>query len=449
MWRDQVPSVDPAASGFSGQNVFNAMSAYFAALKTPARTATGALRDRFSFTVPVSEWNRIMGASTDIGYGVEWTADSVAGSRRIRVAYVLPNSPADQAGLRRGDELLEVQGVSANTTNAASLTLLNDYLFPDSAGLARPFILKRLDGQTIAVSMSATAIPQRPVLTSKVLLERDGRKVGYLSFNEHTLTAEAQLIAAVQKFQEQQVSDLVLDLRYNGGGLLYVASALSYMIAGPEATTGKVFERMVFNSRRVADNLDPDSVMPFLATSCLPNKDYQCTKRERLPTLSLRRVFVLSQSSTCSASESLINGLRGAGIEVVLIGGRTCGKPYGFTAKENCGIAYLPVEFAGVNHKNFGDFADGFVPAGSGPAGVSGCEVPDDLSHELGDPQEKQLAAALRYRIDGACPATAVAKTDAVTLRKSPQAFNWRPQRSLVLENKIRQPDLSDSMRAQ
>jgi hypothetical protein len=94
-------------------------------------------------------------------------------------------------------------------------------------------------------------------------------------------------------------------------------------------------------------------------------------------------------------------------VDVVLIGGKTCGKPYGFTAKDNCGISYFPIEFSGVNDQGFGDYADGFEPTASGTAGtrfVKGCTVADDTGHALGDPSEAMLASALGHVDRGSCP---------------------------------------------
>jgi hypothetical protein len=120
-----------------------------------------------------------------------------------------------------------------------------------------------------------------------------------------------------------------------------------------------------------------------------------------LPYLGLQRVTVLTTAGTCSASEALINGLRGIDIEVNVIGGQTCGKPYGFTPVANCGTTYFSIEFKGVNAKDFGDYSDGFAPT---------CTVADDLNHALGDPAENVLAAALAYRATNACPASSTAR---------------------------------------
>jgi len=98
-----------------------------------------------------------------------------------------------------------------------------------------------------------------------------------------------------------------------------------------------------------------------------------------------------------------MNGLAGIDVDVIQIGDTTCGKPYGFYPEDNCGTTYFSIQFRGVNNKNFGDYADGFVPGGTGIF-PHGCAVADDFTHPLGDPAEARLAAALLYRSTGACP---------------------------------------------
>jgi hypothetical protein len=131
---------------------------------------------------------------------------------------------------------------------------------------------------------------------------------------------------------------------------------------------------------------------------------------------------VLSTGDTCSASEAVVNGLRGIGVEVVLIGGGTCGKPYGFYPASNCGETYYSIQFKGVNDLGFGDYADGFIPNNStAPFGirVPGCAITDDLGHELGDENEAMLAAALQYRNNGTCPVTTTRQS---TQRTEPES---------------------------
>lgn len=105
-----------------------------------------------------------------------------------------------------------------------------------------------------------------------------------------------------------------------------------------------------------------------------------------------------------------MNGLRGVDIDVYQIGTRTCGKPYGFYPRDNCGTTYFSIQFQGENAQGFGDYADGFSPANdsiSTNAEVPGCQVADDFSRQLGDPLERRLAAALGFRASGnlQCPA--------------------------------------------
>src|SRR5690606_11279777 len=108
----------------------------------------------------------------------------------------------------------------------------------------------------------------------------------------------------------------------------------------------------------------------------------------------LPRVFILSTGGTCSASEAVINGLRGIGVEVILVGDTTCGKPYGFYPEDNCGTTYFAIQFTGVNDLGFGEYSSGFSP-GNEPdflgTEVPGCWVQDDFTKLLGDPEEKML----------------------------------------------------------
>nr|WP_316642582.1 S41 family peptidase [uncultured Roseateles sp.] len=435
LWRDQVPYVN--ADAYVSSDVPAALDAYFQALKTPQVTPSGARRDQFSFTYPTHDWELLSRVGVSLGYGLEWTQTASGSARRLRIAYVEPVGPAAQAGLQRGDELLSVDGVNANAGDAAGVDRLNAALYPATANELHGFVFQRLAGGQLSVSLGSTASAKQPVLMRQVFTAADGQKVGHMVFNDHIAPAEAQLIEAVTFFKQQAVTDLVLDLRYNGGGFLYLASQLAYMIAGPERSQGKVFEQLSYNSRRQADTQSADARTPFFNTSCLLVGD-SCTSERPLPSLGLKRVYVLSQSGTCSASESIINGLRGVGVEVLLIGGRSCGKPYGFSGKSNCGMSYFPIEFVGVNAKGYGDYADGFVPAGSGGNGVPGCQVADDLQHALGDPQEAMLAAALVHRVSGQCPPRSLAQAQSAP--GVSDGSGWELKRSPLRSNRFLLP---------
>ena len=122
----------------------------------------------------------------------------------------------------------------------------------------------------------------------------------------------------------------------------------------------------------------------------------------------LSRVYLLTTRGTCSASEAIINGLRGIDVEVIQVGTSTCGKPYGFYPADNCGTTYFTIQFQSVNAKGFGDYPDGFSPSDLDRVEgveVPGCAVGDDFSQPLGSTDEAMLATALAHRETGACPA--------------------------------------------
>jgi hypothetical protein len=215
------------------------------------------------------------------------------------------------------------------------------------------------------------------------------------------------LISAINTLKSGGATDLVLDIRYNGGGYLAIASELAYMIAGSQNTSGKTFEKTQFNDKNpTVDPVTHQTItpMPFLNVS----QGFSGTANQALPTLGLSRVFVLTGPNTCSASEAIINGLDGAGVQIIQIGSTTCGKPYGFYPQDNCGTTYFTIEFKGINNQGYGDYTDGFQPPNAAVTGsktLAGCAVADDFAHSLGSPAEARLAAALNYRQNGGvCP---------------------------------------------
>jgi hypothetical protein len=227
----------------------------------------------------------------------------------------------------------------------------------------------------------------------------NGNTVGYILYNDQIATAESELISAINDLKSKGVTDLVLDLRYDGGGYLDIASELAYMIAGPSQTGGETFELQQFNNQYPTTNpVTGDAITPtFFHTT---TQGFSTTAGQTLPTLNMTRVAVITGQDTCSASESIINSLQGVGFTVYQIGSTTCGKPYGFYPQDNCGTTYFSIQFQGVNAQGFGGYGDGFSPANTTPAAgvtVPGCSVADDFGHALGDPSESRLATALAY----------------------------------------------------
>lgn len=419
LWYDSVPTVDPAAPEYSGgmttldsRKVPLPLSNYFSALKTRQTTPSGAKVDRFSFTYPTKAWQALSQSGLTSGYGIEWVAlNSTSPNRLWRVAMVQPNSPAATAGILRGDTLKTVDGVDfANGTDTATLSAGVNPV----SGTVHQLVFSRVGGADINASLTGANVTIDPVPVTSVVTDPAGRKVGYLHFTDHIASSEAKLIDAILSLKAQNVADLVLDLRYNGGGYLYIASELAYMIAGPSRVAGKFFEKLQYNAKRTSDNAA--AATPFFDDSCLPDSSGNCTASKPLPTLNLPRVFVIATGNTCSASESIINALRGIDVDVQLIGSGTCGKPYGFTPKDNCGVSYFPIEFRGINAKGFGDYADGFAPTSGAPTDTNlpGCSASDDLDKPLGNTSERMLSAALTRAATGSCPASATATRQSV-----------------------------------
>jgi len=385
---------------------------YFDLLKTDAVTTSGQPKDKFHFTYDTDDWIALSQGGTEAGYGAEFAVFAPSTPpyipRRIVVAYTEPGSTG-AVNLARGDEILQVDGADAvNGNTQAIVDVLNAGLFPDETGQNHSFQVRDTSGAVRTVNMTSQTVTRVPVPVVTTLPTPSG-DVGYIQFNDHIATAEDDLEDAVDSLGNAGITDLILDLRYNGGGYLDMASELSYMVANTTLTAGQTFEKLVFNSKNPTRDPVTGALLeptPFHSTS----QGFSGNPGRALPTLNLNRVYIITGPGTCSASESIINGLRGVNVEVYVIGSTTCGKPYGFYPMDNCGTTYFSIQFRGENAKNFGDYSDGFSPANqTGVVGttVPGCSVADDFTHELGDPAEGRIAAALAFRASNnqACPA--------------------------------------------
>lgn len=293
---------------------------------------------------------------------------------------------------------------------------------PDSSGQPKDRFSAVLPASQVSLVQPQAAVPD-PRLSNHTSLvplafndtTGGGRRFGYIQFNDHDVGAQDDLITTFRQVRDAGLQDLVLDLRFNSGGFLYIALTAASMVTGPSAQ-GQVFERLRFNDKR--DARTARSTFTFSSTVQFAESQYPAGTA--LPQLSLPRVFVLTSGATCSASESIINSLRGIDVQVIRIGGTTCGKPYGFERKDNCGLAYFPIEFQGTNAKGFGDYFTGFTPT---------CQVTDDARVPAGGTSDPLLAAAKEYMDTGACPAgtaTGVMSAARPTLRsEQPRRAAW------------------------
>jgi carboxyl-terminal processing protease len=428
LWYNEIVDRDPG---------LYTTPSYFDLLKTTALTPSGRPKDRFHFTYSTAEWLSLSQSGVEAGYGAQWAVIASLPPRRIVVAYTEPGSAAaGSPAFTRGAEVLRVDGVDVvNSNTQAAIETFLAGLYPVSVGEQHSLTLRDRLGIERTVNVTSATVTKTPVPQSRVI-DWGGSRVGYLVFHDHILTAEQQLVTAVEGMQAADVDELVLDLRYNGGGYLFLASQLAYMIAGPARSSGQTFERIQFNAKHTS--IDPVSGQPLTPVPFLPIM----RSGQSLPTLDLTRVYVITGGTTCSASESIINGLRGVGVQVVQIGSTTCGKPYGFYPKDNCGTTYFSIQFKGVNAAGFGDYTDGFSPSNTlGAAGtpVPGCSVADDFTLDLGNVSERRLQAALEHTLSGTCPAPSgqgppsftkpgqsdpIGQSADVAMRKSPWLMN-------------------------
>ena len=398
LWSDEIVDRDPANY---------TTLAFFDLLKTTARTASGSAKDKFHFTYATTEWLALSQSGVSAGYGVEWAVVASLPPRQIVVAYT-EAGPAVAANLQRGEVVQTIDGIDVVSVNTqAAVDAFVAGLYPDQAGETHVFTLRDPRTSSVrTVTLRSENTTSRPVQNVKAVATAAGN-VGYIQFNDHLATAEQELVAAIDTLRKAPITDLVLDVRYNGGGYLDIASELAYMIAGTVPTAGQPFESLRFNDKHPSINPvtgAPLTPVPFHTTT----RGLSAPPGQPLPTLNLSRVFVLTGPNTCSASESIINSLRGVNVQVIQIGSTTCGKPYGFYPADNCGTTYFTIQFKTVNAAGFGDYTDGFAPMNSFGAGgtrVPGCAVADDFTHALGDPAEARFAAALAYRYGESCPA--------------------------------------------
>jgi hypothetical protein len=442
LWNDEVRDQNPAN--------FNDRLDYFAVLRTTEKTNSGNDKDNFHFSEPTEDYLAARNSAGSSGYGFSLTALSTSPPRDYRIRYVDPGTPAAEVvggvpQFARGTKILEVDGADlVNGTSNATFDTLNAGLFPATDGETHTFLVQDAgSSDTREVTITSANVSRVPVIETQVI-DSGGTKIGYIVFNTYSpFASEEAIVDAIQTLSDANVEELVLDLRYNGGGLLAVASQLSYMIAGPSFTTGKYFEQLQFNEDAGAFNPvtgQRNDPTPFYTETVGFSKDVG----QPLPVLNdVNRVFILSTSRTCSASEATINGLRGIGFPVVLIGDITCGKPFGFYPTDNCGETYYTIQFQGVNFEGFGEYADGFVPDDNDfafGARVPGCTVSDDLNFAFGDENEPLLSAALTYARTGACPAstpsTAAAATPMSRFEENGKDPFRLPAEGLVYENR-------------
>ena len=404
LWNDEIIDADP--NGFEGR------VPYFDSLVTPelSETGSGRLKDDFHFSEDTEDFFERRNSVATAGYGARFLFIRNSVPRDIRVLYTEPGSPAaasqnGSVNFTRGTQLISIDGV--DVINGTNTIALNAGLFPATAGESHTFTVMDAGAtETRTFTLTSANVAEIPVNRTEIIETETGR-VGYMLFNTFSpFESEESLNDAFSELASQNIDDLVLDLRYNGGGLVAVAAQLGYMIAGPSRTAGHTASLLQYNDASGNRSpIDGRVVQPFPFID--EGVGFSVPSGTPLATVDLPRVFILSTEGTCSASELVINSLRGIGYNVILIGDTTCGKPYGFLPTDNCGRTYYTIQFRSLNDAGFGDYSDGFSPDDSSnqfSEKSPGCTVSDDLSRALGDPDEALLSTALYFRDNNSCP---------------------------------------------
>jgi carboxyl-terminal processing protease len=370
LWRASAPTPEPAA--------FASVADLFNASLVPLGNAAGLPRDRWSNITSSASFNLLFGEGRSLGYGISVAGTEVTGqpTMPLFVRYVEALSDGFAQGVRRGDQVLSINGRAA-----ADIVRTGDFsaLTATAEGQQITLQLQR-EGVQRTATVTAGTYTLTPLGASGVVSAPLGRRLGYLHVLNMISPVEAPVRAAANELRLQGVQDLVLDLRYNGGGLVSTGAQVASVVSAA-TTAGQVYASLVFSDRRAASN---NQQVRFATGNS--------------SALTLPRVFVLAGPRTCSASEQVINGLRGVGVQVVLIGSSTCGKPVGFNPPDRCGSTYNVVSFESLNARGEGRYYDGFTPT---------CAVAEDFRQPLGAASEPLLAAAAHYAERGTCPPAA------------------------------------------
>lgn len=322
--------------------------------------------DRWSAVMTKTEFEQYFEAGKMIGHGFLLSIDD---ADNIRIAFVYRSTQAYDSGVRRSWIISKVNGTTANESNVM------DLLGPSTEGIANSIEFIDKLGTTVILNLTKEEIDITPVLDYRVI-DQDGTKVGYMVFQDFIDIGKAELDEAFISFAIDGIDELIVNLRYNGGGSVNVAEYLGGWLIGKDYA-GQPFINFVHNNKHT----DWDTTINVL---------------QNTNGLSLDRIFFIGTIETASASELVINSVKPY-VETILAGEATHGKPVGMYAFSFTYYNYvvLPISFEYTNANDEGDFYDGLTPY---------IVEDDDLTKDFGDPEEACLAAVLNYIETGTIP---------------------------------------------
>jgi carboxyl-terminal processing protease len=363
--------------------------------------------DRWSF---VADYDQFMAQmqGTFVGHGFRIGLDA-AGNARIAMVY--SNSPLYSTGVRRGWIVKKINNTDiAPILQSGDAAAYSSLIGKSEAGVTNIFVFQPPTGNELTISSTKASFTVNSVLVYDTLHISSGI-AGHLVLESFIQPSEGELATAFAYFKANNVNDLILDLRYNSGGLLSGAQSLASYIAG-NAHVGETFLKFQYNTKHPEQNFS----YPFRTTTS---------------PLSLTRLVVITTRSTASASETVINGLKPVLANVVCIGDTTDGKPTGMNGWD-IGKKYFmwPVTFKTVNSLDQGEYFDGIFPAKV---------LTDDITHDFSDRRETCLNEAIHYLETGSVSSRSFNMSDMQPFKRSPQ-LSEKPKwmnNAFVLENSI------------
>ncbi|KPD24529.1 S41 family peptidase [Idiomarina zobellii] len=363
-WADQLQdSIDPEA--------FDDVYAVLEELRVP--------EDRYSYILTEEEYEQLYVNATYYGFGfsMEQISDT-----RVKIRFVYNDSPAATAGIERADELIAIDDVPVAELIASGE--FDDALGPNEEGISKTLTWEKPDGTEQTDVLSKVEVETNTVMGAQTTALDNGETAGYFTLDSFINRTGSDLNEAFDLFANEGVDHLIIDVRYNGGGLIRYANQTSSQAAGNNVL-GETFLTYRFNEQ----NSDKNETLQFRLVDGTQQLD-------------LDTVYVLTTGSSCSSSEIIINSLKPY-VNVVTIGEDTCGKPVGQQPEQLCDKVTFAINFETVNAEGEGQYYDGLAPT---------CEVEDQIIADWGSEQDPLTGAAYSYIETGSCPATASASAE-------------------------------------
>lgn len=336
--------------------------------------------DRFSALINTAEQQMRIDGGVSGSYGLRFTLraagdEQTNASIDIRIAGVDDFGTVALAGIQRGDRIIGAEG---KTIEELGLDGFRELFSEPGLGVERTLQVRHPDGSEQRYTISRTEHPLNPVRKQAIFTHPDtGRRVGYVLVEEFIRLTSDQLEDYRVDYGNVGLDDLIIDLRYNGGGLVSASRDLASSVYG-QGQTGDIYTTLQRNDKHTTEN-------------------YTFNFRQfDNAVMSLERVFILTTQSTCSASEEVINGLKPF-MEVITIGDVTCGKPYASRSYDLIPdvLSVNVLDSRSVNALGEGDFFEGIAPT---------CVAIDDPVLPYSDPQESLVSVALHYAEFNVCP---------------------------------------------